>query len=68
MGNHQHLSGIREKDKNGFISNNLATLFKKKYLDDIFTFLCIQSVRNYQKQGSIYDFDTIKVFNIKSRM
>ena len=39
--------------KNGFISNNIATLFlKKKYIGWRFTFLCMHSVRNYQRQCS----------------
>ena len=33
--------------------------FKKKYIGWYFTFLWMQSVRNYQRQGSIYDFGTI---------
>ena len=32
---------------------------KKNYIGWYFTFLCMQSVINYQRQGSIYDFGTI---------
>ena len=60
MDNYQHLSGIRQKDKNGFISNNNGTrFFKRCILDGIFAFFSMHSVRNYQIQGSIFDFDTI---------
>ena len=66
MDNYQHLSGIIQKDKNGFIYNNILTLFKKKsILDGIFAFLCMHSVRNYQRQRSIFDLIQFKYFTLR---
>ena len=46
------------KEKNGFISNNIAN-FLEKYIEWYFYFPLYAWCKIIQSQGSVYDFDTI---------